>query len=299
MTHHLPSLKHLEFGGAKAVPDPALITLIQDLMQQGSVYRWLTEEDIHLKFVDKYREWISHTELNEIQGLSCYPISAASNGTSESFDKFYLKNHRRRFRCFRGEYMYHAASWKNYFPNWRWIDDADIDAQDAVIISYPFSDTGDQHPDMDSTLDQCDRLGVPVLIDCAFFGACAGLCFDFDRECITDIVFSLSKTVPVAHARIGIRFTKTDDDDSLLIHHKTGYLNRMGLGLGLSIMEKISPDQCFRKFADRQRSVCEQLEVEASPTVFLGIDRAGSWKQYNRGTSSNRLCIADRLIEND
>lgn len=299
MTQHLPTLKHLEFGGAKAIPDAWTISLIEAALQQGSSTHWLIQKDIHIRFVDTYRNWILSTNLNEITGFSSYPVAASSHGTSESFDKFYLKNHSRRFRCFRGEYMYHAASWKTYFPNWLWIDDADIDAQDAVVISIPFSDTGDRHPIMDSVLDRCDLLGVPVLLDCAFFGACAGLQFNFDRECITDIVFSLSKTVPVAHARIGVRFTKIDDDDSLLIHHKTCYVNRLALGLGLEIMKKISPDRCFREFRSKQHAICQQLGLEASPTVFLGIDRQGLWDQYNRGTNSNRLCIADKLVQND
>ena len=296
---HLPSLKHLKFGGAKAVPDPESMDSIAAMMSQVSTSDCLSDLDLHLRFIDAYRAWILGTNLNQINGLNSYPVMASSHGTSESFDKFYLKHHQRRFRCFKGEYMYHAASWKTYFPNWLWIDNADIGEQDAVVMSLPFSDTGGPHADMYAVLDQCDRLGVPVLLDCAFFGACANICFDFDRECITDITFSLSKTVPVAHARIGMRFSKIDDDDSLLIHHKTGYVNRLSLGLGIKVLENIGPDQCFQKFRDRQIWVCKELGLEASSTVFLGIDREGRWPQYNRGTSTNRLCIADRLLQDD
>ena len=299
MTQHLPSLKHLEFGGAKAVPDPEAMHLIQQMICKESTADCLSDQDLHLRFVDTYRAWISSTQLNHIKGLAFYPVMASSHGTSESFDKFYLKHHRRRFRCFRGEYMYHAASWKTYFPNWLWIDDADIHEQDAVVISLPFSDTGDPHPDMNSVLDQCDRLGVPVLLDCAFFGACANVSFDFDRDCVRDITFSLSKTVPVAHARIGVRFSKIDDDDSLLIHHKTGYVNRLALDLGIKVMQQIDPDQCARKFKDTQLQVCRELGLVASSTIFLGVDTKGQWPQYNRGRDSNRLCIADRLLHDD
>lgn len=299
MNHHLPSLKHMEFGGAKAVPDPVVIDCIQQLICQKSTADSLVDTELHFKFVDAYRIWISSTKLNDIKGLDAFPVMSSSHGTSESFDKFYLKHHRRRFRCFRGEYMYHAASWKTYFPNWLWIDDAEIDEQDAVVISLPFSDTGNPHPGMNHVLDQCDRLGVPVLLDCAFFGACSGTRFDFDRDCVSDITFSLSKTVPIAHARIGIRFTKIDDDDSLMIHHKTGYVNRLALNLGIRIMQEIGPDHCSNKFKHHQLRVCNELGVEPSSTVFLGVDHQGRWPQYNRGTLTNRLCIADRLLSND
>ena len=299
MIQHLPSLKHLEFGGAKAIADPQAVAVVRAMINQESTADSLSDQNLHLRFVDAYRDWILSTRINQIQGLSSYPVMVSSHGTSESFDKFYLKHHLRRFRCFKGEYMYHAASWKTYFPDWLWIDDAAIHEQDAVVISLPFSDTGDPHPDMDRVLDQCDRLGVPVLLDCAFFGACGNLCFDFDRDCVRDITFSLSKTVPVAHARIGIRFSKIDDDDSLLIHHKTGYVNRLALDLGIKIMQSIGPDQCFLKFRDRQLKICQELSLTASSTIFLGIDTQGRWPQYNRGRDTNRLCIADRLLHHD
>jgi hypothetical protein len=299
MTQPLPNLKHLEFGGAAAIPDPDAMKIVASILAQPAVDQWLHDKDLHHRFVEQYRRWIISTESNKIRGLQLYPVSASSQGTSESFDKFYLKNHTRRFRCFKGEYMYHAASWKTCFPNWSWIDDGAIQAGDAVVMSYPFSDTGDKHPAMDHVLDQCDRLGVPVLIDCAFFGACHGLEFDFDRESITDITFSLSKTLPVPHARIGIRFTKKDDDDGLMIHHKTAYVNRLALGLGIDIMMQIGPDHCCGKFVQKQNLICQDLGVEPSATVFLGIDKQGRWPQYNRGTDTNRLCIANRLASHD
>ena len=59
--------------------------------------------------------------------------------------------------------------WRNHFKNWKYINNLDIKKNDAVVISLPFSDTGSKHQDMEKLIDLCDRLNVPVLIDCCYF----------------------------------------------------------------------------------------------------------------------------------
>ena len=289
----LPNLKQLPYGGAAAVLDPEVISVIQSWSQDTDVQQVLADIDINQMFLHQYREWITASRANRVN-LTGFPISAFSNGTSESFDKFYLRNSQRRFRCFRGEYMYHAAAWRNYFPDWRWLDDDGIDAGDAVVISLPFSDTGNEHIMMREILDCCELLGVPVLIDCAFFGICRDIQFNFDYNCITDVTFSLSKTFPVAHARIGMRLTRIDDDDSLLVHHKTNYTNRVGAHLGLHLLKMFDADYNIAKWHSTQLAFCQQLHLVPSSTVIFGVanDRL---HEYNRGGPTNRLCFARYL----
>jgi hypothetical protein len=219
---------------------------------------------------------------------------AYSNGTTESFDKFYLKNATRRFRCFRGEYMYHRVAWRNYFPDWAFIDDEPIREGDAVVCSMPFADIGDCHPNFNKEfLDDCHAKGVPVLIDAAFYGIVGGLEFDFDHPAITDITFSLSKTFPVNYIRIGIRFTRVDDDDSLLVYHKTQYVNRLGAAIGLQFMNKWTCDDIYNTYRIRQIDWCERMGLTPSKSVIFGLDYNHRYDHYNRGlTDSNRLCFA-------
>ncbi len=293
MKYALHNLKQLSFGGASAVEDPVMLssvsTIITSTPDQNSAR--LLDNTIHLKFLDEYKNWILDSKNNSLKNLDQFPVACYSLGTSESFDKFYLKNSQRRFRCFRGEYMYHAASWRNYFPNWSYIEDQPLDKNDAVVISMPFSDTGNIHINMQETLDQCTHLGIPVLVDCAFYGLCQGIEFDFAQECITDITFSLSKTFPVSHLRIGMRLTRKDDDDSLLVHHKTIYVNRLGAGVGLDLIRKYSSDYNYNTWGNTQKLFCDQLGVATSNTVIFGIDH-GNYPQYSRGTGTNRLCFA-------
>lgn len=284
----IKNLKHLPYGGASCVHDPMMIAQLDTKFDIGG---WLTDDNIHHEFLDCYMQWIKQSTLNKIHNLDLFPVKAYSLGTSESFDKFYLKNHNRRFRALRGEYMYHMASWRNFAREWCYVDEDALHKNDALVVSVPFSDTGAVPNGIDAILDQCDALDIPVLIDMSFFGICNGIEFDLGRKCITDVTFSLSKTFPVSHARIGMRLTTVDDDDSLLVHHKTSYVNRIGCGLGMHFMERFSPDYNYKTWGGLQQQFCAELGIEPSPTVIFGLDK-DHFKEYNRGGETNRLCFS-------
>lgn len=292
----LPNLKVLPYGGAKNIPDANCSQVLETAMT--TAYTDLNSKDINQQYLDNYQSWIRQTELNSLVGLDNFKHAVYSQGTTETFDKFYMKHHTRRFRCFRGEYMYHQLAWRNHWPNWEFIQNLDIEAGDAVVISMPFADTGDVHPEYHALMEKCQQLNVPVLIDSAYFGICGGLTLDYSYDCITDIAFSLSKTFPVSHIRIGMRLSRVDDDDPLLVYHKTNYTNRIGASVGLELMRQFSSDYTVNTYRTTQQELCRQLDVDPSPCVIFGVDYRSVWPQYNRGAGSSRLCIADNLVSN-
>ena len=250
-------------------------------------------------FCHVYLEWIKSTHENVIRGLDNFPVLAYCNGTTEAFDKFYMKNNSRRFRCYRGEYMYHQATWRNCWPDWKYIEDAPLDPNDAVVLSLPFSNTGNEHPGAQRLLTFCNDLGIPVLIDCAYFGVCSQIIFDFNYDCITDITFSMSKAFPVAYHRIGMRLTRTDDDDPLLVSNKIGYTNRYSAELGKQLLNSQTPDAMVELYRDKQEEYCKHLGITPSKTVLFGLDTENKYPEYNRGGTINRLSLHKYLNQDE
>lgn len=279
--------KHLPFGHSAAIND-------NDVLQSMSVdLSKLTDKDINRQFCTEYLDWIkSHSNVQ--LGLDKFKYAVYSHGTSESFDKFYMKNLNRRFRIFKAEYLYHQLAWRNSKLDWAFIEDARLDNNDAVIISYPFADTGNKHDQMDFILHNCSALGIPVLIDCAYYTISSGLEFNFNHECITDITFSLSKTFPVAHARIGMRLTKHDDDDTLFVYEKANYQNRLGAELGLKLINNFNSTYIVDKYKQTQIEFCKLTNTQPSSTVLFGLG-GDDWKEYNRGSITNRLSFHNFL----
>lgn len=281
----------IDFSSAFAIMDPDTLKVLREPLDASVVH----SESIITEYLNAYEEWIRSSTNNSIIGLDHFKIKAYSNGTSEAFDKFYMKHRLRRFRCYKGEYVYHKLAWRDNY-DWAYLEDAPLHKNDAVVISLPFADTGNKHVDYHTLMRKCTELNVPVLVDCAYFGVCRTIDFDFAYSCISDITFSLSKIFPLAHARVGIRFTKVDDDDTLLVYHKVNYNNKIGAYLGIKFIEKFSPDYIPNKYIGKQFDYCAQVGVEPSNTVLFGIG-GDKWKKYNRGGLTNRLSFHRQYIK--
>lgn len=263
------------YGGAFSIYDNESINFLKNIqVQQGNLK----------KFLDDYREWIG-------LDLQNFKHTVFSNGTTEAFDKFYFKNIGRRLRIFKGEYFFHQLMARNYFKM-QWLEDGPIDKNDFVIISCPFSDTGDIPTNFYSVLKSCDEQDVPVLIDMAYINISNLKNIDLNFKCIKTITTSLSKVFPVEHYRIGIRFDKDLYDDTLLAYNQNQYVNLYSVNVGHELIKKFSNDWLYTKYKDKQQEFCKKLNVELSPCVIFGIDKKNNFTDYNRGSDTNRLCFS-------
>lgn len=286
--------KHLPFGHSAAVLDQDCMTLLESYRPDFS--KILFDKSIVDQFCEKYFYWILSSCNHNVIGLADFKYKVYSLGTTEAFDKFYMKNQNRRFRCFKTEYMYHELAWKSNQSNWAYIEDKELKENDAVVISLPFSDTGNQHFFHNQILSQCNQLGIPVLLDLCYFSISTGINIDLTYPCITDVVFSLSKVFPVAHARIGMRLTRFDNDDTLFVYQKNFYNNRIGAALGLEFISRFSCDYIPKKYKSKQLKFCKMLGIEPSKTVLFGI-AFDCWNEYNRGGLTNRLSLHNFLTQ--
>ena len=290
----LLKLKNLPFGSIHPISDSKLEQEVRDIISQVSQDGCLDDPEIHNRFLEQYRKWILASNNHRIFGMDSFTAAAFSNGTTEAFDKFYLKHSTRRLRYFRGEYMYHAAIGKHYFKEFAYLDDEVIAEGDVVVMSMPFANTGGEHPQYIRILHECSKLNVPVLIDCAYINISGKLNFDFDYPCIKEIVFSLSKAFPVGHLRIGMRLTREDNDDPLFVYNKNRYVNRLGAAVGLELINRYSIDYNFDTYRSTQLVFCEKLKIDPSPTVVFGTSPE-KFPEYNRGGAVNRLCFSKYL----
>jgi len=290
----LLKLKSLPFGSVHCVKNEELEQEVAGIINTVVAEGCLNDVEVHDRFCRKYKEWILSTKNNQIAGLENFNAFAFSNGTTEAFDKFYLKHKERRLRYFKGEYMYHIASGKAYFDRVAVIEDDAIRADDVVIFSLPFADNGAENPLMEDILSVCEKLNVPVLVDCCYFGVCGNVKFDFNYQCIEEIVFSLSKNFPVQHLRIGMRLTRLDNDDPLFVYNKNKYVNRLGAAVGEKLIEKYSPDYNYNTYRNTQEMFSDQLGVNPTKCVFFATS-TDKFTEYNRGTGSNRLCFSKYL----
>lgn len=296
-----PQLAGLPLAPAENVYDNEQNEFLEKSIRDFSRVAVLEDPKILDKYKDTYVNWISSTQNNKVSGLDLFEEIDFCQATSEAFDKFYIENYNRKFKCFRGEYLYHQISWKGAGRDWGYIDEvhntANLEENDAIVFSFPFSDTGNKHPLVTKEfLDRCLELKIPVMIDCAYFGICQNLDFDFTHPAIRDVAFSLSKSFPVRHLRIGLRMSKTEKGDGLTAYNNTQYLNKLSCKIGIDFMERYSPDHPVNTYKDVQQKFCQKFDLTPSSTVIFGIDEKSKYPKYNRGYyNSSRICFSKYL----
>jgi len=287
-----------KFRRARPIPDLGVLNFVNNSIQDS--YKYLYDKNITKDFLNTYYEWIRSSELNNLHGLEKFDNLGYIHGTTQAFDAFYSENKDRRMRCFRGEYRYHTVIWRNNYPGWKYIEDDEIRKNDAVVISLPFSDFGSEHPEMQKVLDSCDRLNVPVLVDCAYYSITKDLNFDLDRPCIDTIAFSMSKAFyGVEKLRIGMRCKREFKDDSVDALNLADYFSKIGPAVGYRLCKKYDPDFNYKKYGKKQEEICKKLKIETSDCVNFGLASKEHeyFSDFERGSDWRRVCISLLLGE--
>ncbi len=246
------------------------------------------------EYLETFYNWLNSSKWNNIVGLHLYNHKSFIYGTTQGFDHFYIKHRNKRFRFFKGEFMYHRASAKLGL-SWCYLNDDYIKQNDAVIISVPFSDSGTIHPDLDRILNICDCLAVPVLIDLAYYPLCKNLKVNLDHICIETVCASLSKVFDGAqYLRAGIRLQKENIDDGVDIANSVGMVPHNTLATACYLMNKYTVDYNMAKYQTHYLNVCKDLNLRTTNCIMFGISDT-EYKEYNRGNTWNRVCVSEDI----
>tara|TARA_B100000424_G_C22898506_1_gene477913 strand:+ start:59 stop:952 length:894 start_codon:yes stop_codon:yes gene_type:complete len=282
----LPNHKNKKYGGAWSIHDSSIKSLFYN-----THFYWPEHVSVS-DFLWDYGIWIQRG--NNLVGYSDYKSKAYCNGTTEAFDKFYCRHTDKRLRLWRGEYFYHQIQRRELFNNFAWIDECAIMQGDVVAVSMPFSDTGNIPDDYDNVMQQCVDKEVPVLVDMAYLSLTKGITYNIHYPCIETVTTSLSKVFPVEHMRIGMRMNRESTDDTLDAYVKNDfpYVNTVGVEVGYRLIKHYEQNWVYNKWCREQQKICEELEVEPSNCVILGIDTKQLYPEYNRGGKTNRLCFS-------
>ena len=256
--------------GSRAIPDA---DVHQTVSQAISKYADIPVTLEHLNnFVHSFKDWLN---------LPLHQFDADySAGCTQAFDSFYFRHRYKKFRCYVGEYFYHLKTWQSNSVDWKFItNDHPLVEGDALVISYPFCDTGDFWNS--TVLQECNEKNIPVLLDMCYYPLTEGCTFDFSHSCIDTVAFSLSKVFPVANYRIGVRYTRKDIDDGQKLHHSINYNNMLSAYIGHTLIEKYTVKHVHDKYKHKQQTACKFFNLKQSDSVLFGVGDQ-EWNMYSR-----------------
>lgn len=233
----------------------------------------------YLGFKKDLDAWI-HSGRQPVKGLpgEGYIVSGVTDGLNQVFALYH------RIGVFDGEYGYSQQVIGDRVTT-------DLTDCDAIVLSHPFSADGMSSHARLALADQHDK---PIFVDCAFFGVCGDVSFDFSPyKNVRAVCFSLSKSFGTGHRRTGMLYT--NDAYPAKIYETWNYHFTAGAEFHYGVLDRYSPDHMFDTYREKQLRICEKLNVEPSDTVIFGLDHTERFKHFKRGYV-NRLCISDLLV---
>ena len=277
----LPPLRNKPYGGAWSIHDKESLVYLQNIVPQKGHRK---------KFLMDYKEWIMQD--NDFSGLDKFNHVDFSAGATETFGLFYNQHMDKRLRLFKAEYFYHWLMARNHFKGAVEIGSEPLAQGDVVVISCPFSNTGNMVENFYDILEQCEDLKIPVMLDLAYINISKIKELNLNYKCIHTITTSLSKVFPVENIRIGIRFTRDFYDDWLVAYNQNDYVNLYSVNVGQKCIDRFDNDWLYTKYRSKQIETCEKLHVSPSDCVIFGLAKKGQYDEYNRGGDHNRLCFS-------
>ena len=297
---------------AKAIVDSDVVAVMStvDFINDSTDHSILFDQ---FAFTEKYDSWIHSSEKFEISGLETFPHRLVTNGITEAFGDFYevYTNFPHRsvtneiteafgdfyeaytnLQVMRGEYTYHRDLGIEVLDDYK-----DIAEHSLLIISYPFSATGNVHPEWDKIIAVCNERNVDVFIDCCLFGVSEVDTLDLHHDCITHVAFSFSKTFGTGGLRTGMLYKKNINNTTVEMINSHFYTQMAGMRLHYELMQQFTPDYMCDKYRDKQVELAKSLDIEPSDTVIFGISTDKKYDHFERDAYINRLCLSYALQE--
>ncbi len=232
----------------------------------------------YIEFISKFNSWV-HSSKQPLSGLpEKYTIT---NGITDAFNQTYgLYN---RVGIFDGEYGYHQLVLKDRVTT-------NLTESDCIIISHPFSGDGMcSH----ARIREADKLNIPIIIDCAFFGICHDIDFRFNEyKNIHSVCFSLSKTFGTGFNRVGLLYT--NDNYPATLYGQWKYPSVSSAIHHYDIIDTMGPDVTAQKYKQQQISICDVHGLVPSNTIIFGLDYENKYPGFNRGPVG-RVCITNLI----
>ena len=263
--------------GTRAIQDDEVIDFMNDM--EISIYsatRNIAAVDL---FKYQFSDWLSDYKESFIRGLDFFPRSNFIDGVTQAIDNWYVLNKDRRIRIFRGEWIYNVQQLEANDFHWCYIEDDDLKENDCVLISLPFSGTGNTHPLHEETLRICDRKGIPVMLDCCF-APVSNTRIDLDYDCIKVAAFSLTKLFPTIHLPCGIRFIKEGQEDFVTVKESRKQYNRLSATIGSHLITRFPYDHIYKRYRKIQKKYCEKFNLEPADILLYGIGREEDLHKY-------------------
>lgn len=258
-THY--SDNFLEIERPQPLSDNRIESTIQDVMS-GKLDKDTTNS-VYTNFKKEAADWIFGSNLNKLTGIGTFERVDIINGCTQFIDNIYMKG---PVQVLRNDYRYHDRLKLAYVK-----DVGSLMPNIDLILAMPFPSIGAPHPNMEQLLEECRVKNISVHIDGAWTTCCRDIIFDFNHEAIKSVGISLSKGLGLGWNRIGLRWTRQSEADSVTIMNDFQMNNRALAMIGLHFIRNFPVDYLWTMHANSYYQVCNDFNLIPTKSIYLAL----------------------------
>jgi len=248
-------------------PQPLCDDYLESLFTDTATGFKGTEPDhslaIHERFKEKATKFIFGSSLNTLSGIDKFPFVNIMAGCTQFIDNIYMQG---PVQVLRNDYRYHERLGLAYVK-----DVGSLIPDIPLIVAMPFPSIGAPHQDMEEILNECLVKKIKVHIDSAWITCCRDIVFDYGHPAISSVGISLSKGLGLGWNRIGLRWTRQPNADSVTIMNDFNMNLRAPAMIGLHFIRNLEPDYLWNKHGEHYYKVCKDFNLVPTNSIYLAI----------------------------
>lgn len=225
-------------------------------------------ENLDEIFKNRFVEWLGSHEYSTFSGIESFGRLDIIHGCTQYIDDLYQRCG--TLQTFENDYKYHYR----LNPNIKYATVDTLDPTKELLISMPFPYYGDIHPDMNTVLDRCYTLGIPVHIDGAWISCIKDIEFDFSHPAIHTVGISLSKG-GLGGNRIGLRFARTTPMGAVTIMNDFNMNSQSLVSMGIKFMKEVGPEYFWKTYGTAYQHVMTDFELTPTKAIHLARNAQG------------------------
>ena len=255
------STKYLEIDRPSPLSDMYIESLILDVLS-GKLDRDISN-DVYTNFKHEADKYFNSTQLNCLAGLDTFNRIDIINGCTQYIDNLYMSG---PVQVIEGDYRYH-----NRLGLCTVSTLGELRPNTPLIIAMPFPRIGAPHDNMKDVLYEATTKNIPVHIDGAWITCCRDVCFDFKHDSIQSVGISLSKGLGLGWNRIGLRYTRQINPDSVTIMNDFNMNLRAAAMIGLHFIRNIPVDYLWNMYSESYYKICKDFDLTPTKSIYLAL----------------------------
>lgn len=255
------SPKFLQVERPKPLSDRHIESEIQEILH-GNWSHDISDQ-VYVDFKQECEDWIFSSKLNTLTGIDTFTRKDIIIGCTQFIDNLYMQG---PVQVLHGDYRYHERLGLAYVK-----DVGSLIPNIPLIIAMPFPSIGAPHQDMEEILNECLVKKIKVHIDGAWTTCCCDIVFDYGHPAISSVGISLSKGLGLGWNRVGLRWTKDVNADSISIMNDFNMNCRVLAKIGLHFIRKFPTDYLWKTYGHLNQQVCNDFDLTQTNSIYLAL----------------------------